>query len=347
MNEMIKTLSLKEALATLNLPGLDANLFSSSDWLDVIVKTYHVRLFVKYIERNNQIDGYIIYSLVDNILEWKICICSYCDYFDCYVKSASDWHLFFESLRRDYPKYRIAIRNLRDEAVRACPDFKVLSQERYHMMDLRADVDTLWRDLYPNFKGACKSAQKAGVVIKRCGKEHLKDFFRMHLNLRKNKYRLFPQPYKFFDIIWRQYMDHDKGVLLGAFNPQGEMIGANVYLICGNTLYYKFSTSRQDALHLRPSNILIWEGIKFAKERELQYLDMGSSGYEQNSLIWFKSHILPTTTMMDITHLGYAPPHYKFSQKRLLKFMTHFFTMPWMPEFMVRLGSNIIYHYLA
>ena len=74
-------------------------------------------------------------------------------------------------------------------------------------------------------------------------------------------------------------MTNEKGVLLGAYNKKNEMVAANVYLICGDTLYYKFSTSRLDSLLLRPNNLLIWEGIKFAKERDLRYLDLGSSGF--------------------------------------------------------------------
>ena len=126
---------------------------------------------------------------------------------------------------------------------------------------------------------------------------------------------------------------------------KGNFIGANVYLICNDTLYYKFNTSALEAVKLRPNNLLFWEGIKFAKDRGLKFIDLGSSGFEQSGLILFKNHT--GATMSDITHLGYAPTNYKFSQKRILKFMTKFFTSPRMPDVLVKLGSNIIYPYLA
>jgi len=344
---VVKTLPLDQALEQLKLPGLYDNLFSSPDWLKVLQRTYHLRLFVKYIERDGQIDSYIIYSVVHNFLEWKICVCSYCDYFDCYVKSVDDWHMFFRSLREEYPRYRMAIRNLRDRTVRECSAFQLLSKEYHHAIDLHPSVDELWKKLHQNFKGACKSAMNNGVEVRRCGKEELRDFYEMHLRLRKNKYRLFPQPYRFFSNIWDQYMTKGMGVLLGAYNKQNKIVAANVYLICGDTLYYKFSTSRLDSLLLRPNNLLIWEGIKFAKERDLKYLDLGSSGYYQNSLVWFKDHICQGTTKSEITHLGFAPSNYKFSRKIILNIMTELFTHPWIPNFMVRWGSSIIYPYLA
>jgi lipid II:glycine glycyltransferase (peptidoglycan interpeptide bridge formation enzyme) len=123
------------------------------------------------------------------------------------------------------------------------------------------------------------------------------------------------------------------------------LIAANMYLICANTLYYKINTSSLEALHFRPNNLMFWEGIKFAKERGLEYVDLGSSGCEQEGLILFKNHT--GAKIYDITHLGYAPPNYKFSQKRILRIMTKSFTLPFVPDFMIKMGSHWIYPYLA
>src|SRR5436309_2815358 len=111
MSVDVKTIPLKEALNTLSLPGLSRNLFSSADWMQVIYQTYRTNLFVKYIERDGQVVSYIFYSAVKNFLEWKICVCSYCDYCDCQVESPQHWQAFFESIRSEYPQYRIAVRN--------------------------------------------------------------------------------------------------------------------------------------------------------------------------------------------------------------------------------------------
>ena len=190
-----------------------------------------------------------------------------------------------------------------------------------------------------------KQAEKSGVMVRPCGKDGLRKFYDLHLRLRKNKYRLFPQPYRFFDIIWKGYMEKNAGALLGAFDSRGRFIGGTIYLICGNTLYYKFNTSALDALKERPNNILLWEGIKFAKSRGLRFVDMGSSGLEQKGLIMFKEHAGAEGSF--ITHLGFHPPDYKFSQKRILCVMTWLFTRPWMPNIFVRWGSSRIYPYLA
>ena len=342
---MVKTLPLKEALALFPITDWDRNLFSSPQWLSVIQKTYGTRLFVKYIERDGEIASYIIYAIVHNFLEWKICLCSYCDYCDGRVQEARDWTAFFNALRREFPQYRIAVRNLRDEHARGCGAFDVLSRERFHILDVRPSLEEIWRLGHDSHKAAVNQAKRKGVVVRRCSREALKDFYDCHLSVRKNKYRIFPQPYAFFENIWKTYMTEGKGFLLGAYSVEGRFIGGNIFLVCGDTLYYKFNTSRYQALHLRPNNILFWEGIKLAKELGLSYIDMGSSGYEQTGLIRFKEHI--GARAMEITHLGYHPPGYRFSQKRILRFLTAFFTQSWMPDSCLRWGSRIIYHYLA
>ncbi len=342
---MVKTLAFKEALKDLNLPGLDRNLFSSPQWLSVIDKTYRLKMFIKYIEEQGKIASYIIYSVVDNFLEQKICVCSYCDYCDGYISRAEHWQLFFESLRKQYPHYRIAIRNLRDETLRQNLNFQVLSKERFHFLDISASLEVLWKNTHDSFRSPVKQAQKSGVVVRPCGKEGLKKFFALHMRLRKNKYRLFPQPYRFFDYIWQEYMERDQGVLLGAHDKQGHFIGGTIFLICNDTLYYKFNTSDLNYLKLRPNNILLWEGIKFAKGRNLKFVDLGSSGCQQEGLIRFKNHA--GAACRDITHLGFTPPGYKFSRKIILSATTKFCTLPMMPNFVLRLGSNLIYPFLA
>ncbi len=342
---MVKTLPFQEAVRKLDLPDLKRNLFSSQDWVNVILKTYNSKIYVKYIEREGRVASYIIYSVVKNFLEWKICMLSYSDYCDGHVETLEDWQSFFSSLRREYPEYRIALRNLRDPLPRQLPEFKHLSKENFHELDLRPDLHKIWQNTHDSFKSAVKQSEKSGVVVRRCEKKELKKFYDLHLSIRKQKYRIFPQPYRFFEVIWDEMIAKGNGALLGAYSKEGEFIGGNIYLLCGETFYYKFNTSSLTALKYRPNNLLFWEGIKYAKALKCQSLDLGSSGLEQAGLILFKNHTGATASQ--IHHLGFEPSGYKFSQKRILKIMTKFFTHPFMPDAMVRFGSSIIYPYLA
>nr|CAX68896.1 femAB operon family, Methicillin resistance protein [uncultured bacterium] len=342
---MVKTLKLGQALKTLQLPGLDKNLFSSKEWFNVITCAYNPKIYVKYIERDGKIDSYIVYTKVYNFLEWKICVLSYCDYCDGYVKDIGDWKLLFESLTQDFPKYRIAIRSLRDNFVRECGCFHELSREYFHILDIRPDIDTLWSNVKTTFRQKVRQASKKGVTVRICNEKELFDFYSLHVKLRKNKYRIFAQPYRFFKSIWDEFVAKNQGFLLGAFAPDGKMIGGTLYLICGNTLYYKVNTSDPDRTEYRSSNLLFWEGMKIAKERGLEFIDLGSSGYHQDGLVSFKDDT--GAERMDIVHIGYHPEGYVFSKKRILKFYTWLFTLPWVPVNVTRWGSQFIYSFLA
>ena len=240
---IVKTLPLARALEQLALPDLKRNLFSSDDWLKAIVKTYNTKIFVKYLERDGKVASYILYTAVRNFLEWKICICSYCDYCDCPVESLEDWTAFFNSLRQEYPDYRLAIRNLRDPFPREIPQMKHLSKEKFHYLDLSPELRQIWKQTHDSFKAAVKQSEKAGVIVRRGEKKDLRKFYDLHLRIRKNKYHIFPQPYRFFDMIWEEMIAKENGVLLGAFSPKGAFIGGNIYLLCGDTFYYKFNNT--------------------------------------------------------------------------------------------------------
>ena len=177
--------------------------------MTVILRTYNAKIFVKYIERGGTVASYIIYAVVRNFLEWKICICSYCDYCDCHVASVEDWRLFFESLRQEYPQYRIAVRNLRDALVREVPELRVLSREKFHYLDLHRDLPSVWRETHDSFKAAVKQAAGSRFDAPEVGITGVHD---LHLRIRKINIR-FPQPF----LTSSGGNTGTEGVLLGAY----------------------------------------------------------------------------------------------------------------------------------
>ena len=342
---MVKTLPLQQALSVLRLPGLADNLFSSSAWLKAIDRAYHPNIFVKYIERDGREDAYVVYSVVKNFLEWKVCMLSYCDYYDAHIVSADDWRDFFEDIKREYPGFRIVVRSLRDDTVRSCGLFQELSREYFHILDICPDINTLWMGLKDKFRNQVRQGEKRGLVVRQCSRRELWDFFCIHVKLRKHKYGIFSQPWKFFEVLWDDFIAKGDGFLLGAFAPDGKMVGGTIFLVCGNTLYYKINTSSQKALEYRSNNCLLWEGIRLAKERGLRFVDLGSSGLTQDGLVAFKD--ATGAQRKEIVHIGYHPKGYVFSQKRILKAYTKFFAAPWMPDWITNLGSALIYKFLA
>jgi lipid II:glycine glycyltransferase (peptidoglycan interpeptide bridge formation enzyme) len=210
---------------------------------------------------------------------------------------------------------------------------------------MTSDVDTLWRKLKGVFRNQVRQAVRRGLTVRPLLRHELRDFFMMHVRLRKRKYGIFAQPYRFFEVVWEEFMAHDKGFILGAFAPDGRLIGGTMYLVCGEILYYKINTSTLDSLEYRSNNLLLWEGIRMARERGLKFVDLGSSGLKQDGLVAFKDST--GAKRMEIVHIGYHPQGYVFSQKRILKVYTKFFNAPSVPDRVTCWGSSLIYHFLA
>ena len=341
----VRTLPFAEALDRVFLPGLEDNLFSSPAWLRALQRAYGPKIFVKYILRDSRVESYVFYTVIKNFLEWKVCVLSYCDYCDAHIRTVDDWRLIVDALRAEYPGFRIVVRSLRDQGARESGCFKELSREYFHILDIDRDIDAVWQGLDGKFRNQVRQAGKRGLIVRRCSRRELSRFFALHVKLRKHKYGIFAQPWGFFTVLWEEFVEKGNGFLLGAFTPEGLMVGGTLFLVCGDTLYYKINTSSQAALEYRSNNALLWEGIRIARERGLKSVDLGSSGQHQEGLVHFKDST--GAKKMEIIHIGYHPEGYVFSQKRILRVYTKLFAAQWMPDWITNLGSSLIYKFLA
>ena len=79
------------------------------------------------------------------------------------------------------------------------------------------------------------------------GMDAVRIYHRLHVSLRKYKYRLLAQPFALFERIWQEFSVGDGIVTLLAY-VNGEPIAGAVYLVWNDVLYYKFGASLAGAL---------------------------------------------------------------------------------------------------
>ena len=65
-------------------------------------------------------------------------------------------------------------------------------------------------------------------------------------------------------------------------------IAAAVFLRFGRSAVYKFGASDENDWHLRPNNLVMWEGIKHLAESGAQHLHFGRTSPGQDGLRRFK-----------------------------------------------------------
>ena len=137
------------------------------------------------------------------------------------------------------------------------PEFKHLSSES-SMFLIFARLRQIWKILTIHLKPLLNSPKEVGLLFVVVKKE-LKKFYDLHLSIVKGNIKIFPQPYRFFEVIWeetsRKVME-----FAGAYSPNGNFI-VGTFILCGDSFYYKFITSSLFALKYRPNNLLFWEGL--------------------------------------------------------------------------------------
>ena len=119
----------------------------------------------------------------------------------------------------------------------------------------------------PGRPGAtCATAARAGVTVqvrrRPRGGAHL---HRLHVRLRKRKYRLLAQPLEFFERIWSEFAPGD-AVRHAAGRVGRPADRRRAVTSCGTTsLYYKFGASRGEHLPLRPNDAIHWAAIRLGR----------------------------------------------------------------------------------
>jgi lipid II:glycine glycyltransferase (peptidoglycan interpeptide bridge formation enzyme) len=158
-----------------------------------------------------------------------------------------------------------------------------------HTLDLSPGPEQLFRKFHlTSIRQMIKRAEKKALKFRLAESEdELKEFFRLHIEVRK-RHGLPPHPYAFFANMWR--ILRPRGMLLvPVVEYEGKVIASAMILRFRDNFIYEYSASDHTRLNLGPNQLLIWEIIKIACKEGAKVLDLGRSSRNHHSLIRFKS----------------------------------------------------------
>lgn len=328
-----------------------SSVFHSPAWLRVLAQTYHLemRAHVLLDDDGQPQAGLPLCRHVDTKGK-RIVILPFSDYCDPLVECREEWDSLVNCLAAD--GCPVVMRCVHNSLPVDDDRFTVVNQAKWHGLDLRPDLESLWRQIPDAAKRAIHKAKHNGVIVQQAQRpEELREFFRLHLGIRKYKYRLLAQPYGFFENIWHEFVEQQRGVLLTALY-QGEMIGSTLFLQWKDGLYYKFNASAADHLSFRPNDLLIWEGIQYGKARGCTHLDFGLSDWDQEGLIRFKRKF--ATEEKTIRFLRYDVPAAGTNEAAggqngqfhsLLPQLTELFTNAAVPDDVTEKAGEMLYRF--
>lgn len=325
-----------------------SDVFHTPDWMNTLSATYgfEIEALLVLDDAGRPRSG-MAFCQVEDMMDARIVSLPFSDFCDPLVENAADWDQLASALLSH--GRRITLRCLHNDVPLADPRFTLTSRAKWHSVDLRRDPDCIWEGLHGAARRAIKKARRQGVEVHIArDKDGLRAFFELHARVRKYKYHLLAQPYRFFEQIWEQFLAPGKGALmLATFEDQ--VIGGVLFLEWQNTLYYKFNASNPDFISVRPNDLVVWEGIQHGRARGLDFFDFGLSDWDQEGLLQYKRKF--ATEEKTISFLRFLPdgaPSEKEQQiRRLLPQLTNLYVSADVPDPITEQAGDILYRYFT
>ena len=116
--------------------------------------------------------------------------------------------------------------------------------------------------------------------------ESVRAFYKLHCRTRR-RHGLPPQPFVFFENIWKHALRHGMGAVFLAAQDDRAVAGA-IFLCFANQAIFKFGASDETFQQLRGNNLIFWEAIKRFKRQGYSTLHLGRTALSDHGLRRFK-----------------------------------------------------------
>ena len=239
----------------------------------------------------------------------------------------------------------LTLRCLSENPAVTDPRLRAVGEAAWHGTPLGCTEQELHARISSTSRRNLKAADRNNVrVVASTELDAVHTFHRLHVGLRKNKYRLLAQPLEFFERIWQQFTGDDAVITLLA-EVDGEVAAGAMYLVWGNRLYYKFGASLPEYLPKRPNDALYWAACQLALSRGLDSVDWGISDLDQPGLVSYKRKWASVERRV-VTLRGGPDPEPKTEVGSMLGELTRLFTEESVPdEVTTRAGALLYRHF--
>ena len=156
-----------------------------------------------------------------------------------------------------------------------------------HDLDIGRSEQDLRSGMDEGHRRNLKKAQESGLLTRIDGSRgSLEDFYRLHVDTRK-RHGLPPQPLSFFRNILDHVFSRGLGIVVSAAWA-GKVVASSVFFRFGPTAIFKYGASDPRGLAAKPNNLVMWEAIKWCRERGIKTLNLGRTELDNPGLQRFK-----------------------------------------------------------
>jgi len=156
-----------------------------------------------------------------------------------------------------------------------------------HVLDLSGGEEKVHSALGDSTKRNIRKALRKGVTVRRLETEaSVREFYRLNC-LTRRSHGLPPQPYRFFLKVLEHVISKGLGLVFLAYHNDVAIAG-NVYFHHGQGAIFKYGASDKAYQHLRASNLVMWEAIRWYCRHGYRSLCFGRTELENHGLMRYK-----------------------------------------------------------
>jgi hypothetical protein len=213
-----------------------------------------------------------------------------------------------------------------------------------HSLDLVSGEEQLFGRLESSVRRAIRKADKNGVTVEISQSlEAMEIFYSLQCKTRK-KHGLPPQPFSFFRNIHKRILSQKSGMVAVA-SWQQTPIAASVYFHLGDRAIYKYGASDEKFQHLRGSNLVMWEAIKWYLRNGAGKLHLGRTSMTNEGLRRFKLGWGASEEKIEYFKYDFRKKEFVTDSDKAFGWHNRIFQS--LPDFVSRMTGNMLYRHWA
>jgi hypothetical protein len=287
------------------------SVFHTPEWLEALRRTYGYEAFVVTSAAPGEElrDGIVFCRVKSWLTGQRIVSVPFADHCQPLLEDAESIEVLLAALREEQGRGKWKYIELRPShhplahSPEEAGSFSKSAEFYFHTLDLRPDLDTLYRNLHKScVQRKIQRAEREHLVYEQGRSElDLAKFYHLLL-LTRRRHQLPPQPLSWFRNLLDCLGDRAK---IHVVSKDGQPIASIVTLFFKNTLVYKYGCSDGRFHNLGGMPLLFWKAIQEGKQLGAQEFDLGRSEADNPGLVAFKGHL--GAACSTLTYYSYPP----------------------------------------
>ena len=322
----------------------NASVFYTSNWINVLAKTYGYKPVFFILYKKNVASAYIPFLEVNSILTGNRAISlPFSDNCEPFAESNEDFNKLFDYIKNYGKKKGWSTVELRG-GYNFLKIFKAFSKYYEHLLNLNKPLKKIFFDLKDTVKRNIKKSLNYGVKIEISQSYGALKIFIYLNSLTRKRHGLPPQPDKFFKNLYDYIISKKRGYIIYA-KYNNKTIASMIFIISGKNVAYKYGASDLKHQKLRANNLLMWEAIKFFVENKYECLSLGRTHPDNKGLLQFKKGFCRDIQTICYYKYDLIKDEFITSNAPQTNFVNTVFRF--MPVFLLKAIGSLIYKHFA